>query len=127
MTTQISNLLNFSTFYGKVKNQPHSFKVAYKLAKLSEAIEKEVTFYRSELQKLLVQYAQIDNSGNFIPTSDGGGVMLKPETSMECNAKLTELMELEVEIPDVEFTFEDFDKVELTVDELRPAMMFIKE
>lgn len=127
MTTQISNILNFPTFYKKVKNQPHSFKVAYKLAKLSEAIEKEITFYQTELQKLLAQYAQIDNSGNYIPTADGQGVMLKPETSAECNARLTELMSLEVEIPDVEFTFEDFEKIELTVDELRPIMMFIKE
>ena len=127
MTTQISNLLNFSIFYGKVKNQSLTFKVAYKLAKLSEAIDKEVAFYQAELQKLLMQYAQIDENGSYVPTSDGQGVMLKPETSAECNTKLAELMALEVEIPDVEFTFEDFDKVELTVDELRPAMMFIKE
>ena len=127
MQLNMHQIVEFPSFFNKVKSQKLSFKVAYHLTMLAQEIDKHISFYQEKFRELLFEYGQKDDDGNLVPTTDGQGIQLKPETIDEAQAKLTELQELEVEIPDIKFSLEDFKSVELTTEEIYVIIPFIQE
>jgi hypothetical protein len=73
-----------------------------------------------------MEYGKKDANGNVIPTDDGQGVLLEEETMNEAYTKLSELRELDVELPDTKFSLDDFDKVEISPEEMMVIMPFIE-
>jgi hypothetical protein len=120
-------ITNFTTFYEAVKDSKLSIKTAYRLTKLTKAIENELGFYREKLQAIIKQYAQLDEEGKPIPTDDGAGVILRPETEADCYAAIYELQDIEVELPDIKFTFDEFEGTQLTIAQINTAMNFFEE
>lgn len=127
MQLQMQEIINFSVFYDVVKTQKVGIKTAYKLAQLSRAIETEMQFYREKLQSIILEYGQLDSNGLPIPTDDGGGVKLRAGVEAKCFSAIEELQSIEVTLPDIKFTFEEFENVELTVEEMNAAMPFWAE
>lgn len=127
MKLKMQEITNFTTFYEAVKDSKLSVRTAYRLTKLTKAIENELGFYREKLQAIIKQYAQLDESGNAIPTDDGAGVKLRPETEADCYAAIYELQEIEVELPDIKFTFDEFEDTQLTIAQINTAMNFFEE
>jgi hypothetical protein len=125
MTTKITTITDFPSFFTKVKSQKLPFKTSYKLTLLAQEIQKHVDFYQEQFRNLIMEYSKKDENGNPLPTSDGQGVLLVEETMSEAYAKLTELHDLDVELPDTKFSVDDFDKVELTPEEMLVIMPFI--
>ena len=124
---KISNLTNFSSFLNVVRTPKLPFKTAYKLSKLSKAIEDEVAFYREKMQELIDEYGQKDEDGNLVFIDNGQGIALKPETQAECHAKIAELEALDVELPDIKFSVDEFADTTLSLEELQPILPFIEE
>jgi hypothetical protein len=61
-----------------------------------------------------------------VPTEDGNGVKLLPETTNECYAKVGELAEMEIEISDkLILSVEELEKLELTPEEVTQILPFI--
>lgn len=127
MKLKMQDILNFTTFYEVVKDEKLSIKTAYRLTKLTKAIENELGFYREKLQAIINQYAQLDEAGKPIPTEDGAGVKLRPETEADCYAAIYELQDIEVELPDIKFTFDEFEGTQLTIAQINTAMNFFEE
>ena len=127
MKLKMQDILNFTTFYEVVKDEKLAIKTAYRLTKLTKAIENELSFYREKLQAIINQYAQLDEEGKPIPTEDGAGVKLRPETEADCYAAIYELQEIEIELPDIKFTFADFENTQLTIAEVNSAINFFEE
>ena len=127
MKLKMQDILNFTTFYEVVKDEKLAIKTAYRLTKLTKAIENELSFYREKLQAIINQYAQLDEEGKPIPTEDGNGFKLRPETETDCYAAIYELQEIEVELPDIKFTFDEFEGTQLTIAQINTAMNFFEE
>ena len=127
MKLKMQEITNFTIFYEAVKDSKLPIKTAYKLTKLTKAIESELSFYREKLQAIIKQYAQLDENGNAIPTDDGSGVKLRPETEADCYAAIYELQDIEVELPDIKFTFDEFEGTQLTIAQINTAMNFFEE
>lgn len=127
MKTKIYQIINFPAFYDKVKSQKLPFKIAYRLSLLASEIEKPINFYRQNYQKLLNEYGKKDEDGNFVPTSDGSGILLVEETAEEAQSKLHELTDLDIELPDIKFSIQDFDGIEITTEEAYIIMPFIED
>ena len=127
MKLKMQNILNFATFYEAVKDEKLAIKTAYRLTKLTKAIENELGFYREKLQAIINQYAQLDEEGKPIPTEDGAGVKLRPETEADCYAAIYELQDIEIELPDIKFTFDEFEGTQLTIAQINTAMNFFEE
>ena len=126
MTLKMHQIADFSSFFTKVKSQKLPFKTSYKLTLLAQEIEKHINYYQEQLRALLQEYGMKDEQGNLVPTEDGQGVKLIQETMNEAYAKLTELRELDVELPDTKFSPDDFDRVELSPEEMLVIMPFIE-
>ena len=126
MTTKITTITNFPSLFTKVKSQKLPFKTSYKLTLLAQEIQKHVDFYQEQFRNLIMEYSKKDEQGNPLPTKDGQGVLLAEETMSEAYAKLSELHDIDVELPDIKFSVDDFDKVELSPEEMLVIMPFIE-
>lgn len=123
----LSSILSFPNFYNQIRSNPLPFKTAHKLSKLSKAIEEEIGFYREKMTELVEQYAQKDDEGNYIYVNNGRDIALKPETMVECQTKIRELETMEIELPNIIFSVDEFENTTLTVDELQPILPFIED
>lgn len=110
--------LDFQDFYQKVKDQPLSIRLAYKLNKLNNRLNEEVEFYNAELYRALTTYAQTDESGNFIPNAEGTGYLIKDGLIAECHQKINDLQNLEIEGLDITFTLDELECLTITPAEL---------
>lgn len=126
MQLKMHQILDFPNFYALVKNQKITFKTSYRLAMLATEVEKQYNFYTEQFRALLIQYGQKDEKGNLVPTDDGQGVKLVQETMKECYAKVNELRDLDITLPDCCFSLDDFDGIELTPAEVNAIIPFIK-
>ena len=126
MTTKITAITDFPSFFTKMKSQKLPFKTSYNLTLLAQEIQKHVDFYQEQFRNLIMEYSKKDEQGNPLPTKDGQGVLLAEETMSEAYAKLSELHDIDVELPDTKFSVDDFDKVELSPEEMLVIMPFIE-
>jgi hypothetical protein len=120
-------LIDFPNFFEKVKNQPLSFKTSYRLTLLATEIEKHISFYQENFRNLLLTYGQKDENGELVRTEDGQGIKLIEDKIDECNTKIIELRELDVELPDIKFDIEEFGDVVLAPIEVYTIKPFIKD
>ena len=127
MTLKMYEIIDFPSFFEKVRNQKLSFKTSYRLTILAGEIEKHINFYQENFRNLLNTYGKKDENGNVMPTEDGQGIMLVEETIPEFNAKYNELRMLDVELPDVSFGVDEFGDTELTPMEVYMIKPFIKD
>ena len=127
MIIKISELLNFPAFYAVAKSTKLPLKTSYKLSKLNAAIDTELEFYRTKLQEIVGEFGEKDENGNPIPTEDGQGIKLKPGCEQDCLVRISELAAIEVNLPDLIFSLDDFGTLELSPDEMAAILPFIAE
>ena len=127
MQLKMYEIIDFPTFFEKVRTQKLSFKTSYRLTLLAQEIEKHINYYQEQFRNLLTEYGKKDEKGNLVPTQDGQGVLLAEQTMTEAYEKLVELRTLEVELPDTTFLVEDFENVEMSPQEMLVIMPFIKD
>lgn len=116
MTKQMSQIIHFSKFYSEVKTTKIPVKTAYKLNKLTNAINEHAAFYQEQIRNLLQDHAEKDAGGEYIYTNDNVGVMIKKESQQEFVGKVNELLTLDVELPDITFSIEEFGDIELSME-----------
>lgn len=127
MTLKMYQLTDFPSLFGKMKSQKLPFKTSYRLTILANEIQKHLDFYQENFRNLLMEYSKKDENGNPVPTSDGQGVLLVEETMNEAYAKLGELRDLDVDLPDYKFSPDMFGDIELTPVEMNVILPFIEE
>lgn len=126
MQIKMKDILGFSSFYNEVKSQKLSMKVSYNIARLAKAVEQELEFYREKFTAIIQEYGDKDENGNPIPIDDGG-IKIKPGFEHECYHAIDELQNLEVELPDVKFSIEDFGNVEIEPITVNLIIPFLEE
>lgn len=127
MQLKMQDILGYSAFYDAVVSQKMPFKTSYKLAKLSKAIETEISFYQEKLRKIIYEYGLLDEEGNPVLLENGEGIKLRPGVDKECNEAMSELQEIEVTIPDFNLTIEEMECLELTLTEMNYILPFLTE
>ena len=127
MTLKMYEIVDFPSFFEKVRNQKLSFKTSYRLTILAGEIEKHINFYQENFRNILTEYGQKDENGNLVQTDDGQGIKIIEDKIDECNAKIIELRNLDVELPDIKFSIDDFGDIALTPMEVYIIKPFIAE
>lgn len=127
MTIRMYEIINFNYFYNEIKTAKLPFKVLFKLSSLAKAIDEKTEFYREKIQEILHEYGEHDEQGNLIPTEDGNGIKLIPGSEAECSAKVNELQMIDVELPNISFTIEEFDGIEMTMEIFNLIRPFVIE
>jgi len=120
-------ILECKKFYNDIKEKKMPIKTAYKLNKLLNKLEEEAFFYQKKMTDLIREYGMIDENGDYLLTSDQQGVRIKPDKIQECEEKIRELSNLEIDAIDIKFTLEELDFFELSITEMEWLMPFIEE
>lgn len=106
----------------KSKNLP--IKTAYRLLKLAEFVATESDNYRNLFRQILDEYAEKKEDGSFVFSEDGTNVILKKDHIKEANEKVSELNQLEVDVP-YTFDLKEFENLEISLEDLAPLMDII--
>lgn len=106
----------------KSKNLP--IKTAYRLLKLAEFVATESDNYRNLFRQILDEYAEKNEDGSFVFSEDGTNVILQKDHIKEANEKVSELNQLEVDVP-YTFDLREFENLEISLEDLAPLMDII--
>ena len=101
------------------------FRLAYKVSKLSEKIEKDYLFFTEEVQKIIIKYAERDEKGEI--AFEGNNVKIQRDLIEQAEKDLKELDEVETEEIDVSFTLDELESLNIKPLEVSALMPFIKE
>jgi len=112
-------LVNSVQVLSKLNNAELPVKVSYKLAKNIKNIEKELSIYEEEKQKLINKYSEKDEEGKSKVNENGMINILDVEN---WNKDIKELLEIEVEINVEKINIDELAKSDL---KLTPAELIL--
>lgn len=118
MTVAIATAVKVYDFIEAHKDDNLSVKLAFKFAKIANALTADVTFFRQKYVEIIREYADINEDGSF---------KVKPESEADYVAKMEELIDLDVEIPDVNLTIDDFGDLTTSISEFSCMASLIHE
>ena len=119
-------ILDFSKVYNSIKDEKMSIKTAYKLNKLIKKLQEENNFYNIKFHEIIEQYADKNDQGEY-QYIDENSIKIKEGKEQECYKKVSELQNLEIEIPNITFSIEELGDINLTIDTVNMLMPFIEE
>lgn len=118
---------NVESLYSKISSRTDlSVASTYKLLKFFNKLKVDADFYREKLVEILNEYAERDDTGKAIVTENGQKIQIQPDKLEECEQKLQELAEIEIQEPEITFTLNEIPEG-LSVQEFNLLMPFIKE
>lgn len=129
MKLTINDLGEAMSSYQNINKEKFPVKTAYKLMRLFQDISKEVECYETVVKDTLMKYAKKDEEGNPIihKSEQGENVEIPKDLQEKCLKEINELGNSEVEIKDSFFTIEDFGDINVSLEELKGLIPFIKE
>lgn len=119
--------LSLRSLLVRLKTEKLSIKTAYKLMKLVEFFESEAKFYQDEFNTIIEKFGEKSEDGNYQFTEDNTGIKIIEGKENECQTVLDALQNIECAAPSIKFKIEEFENVDVTLDELSVLMPFIEE
>lgn len=108
-----------------LKDKKFNLQTQYKILKLVKAIEEEEEIMNQSVLKIANEYAEKDEIGNIIQNEDGG-IKIDQNRKNDLALALNNLNSAELQLPDIYFSLEEFEGLDLTLEELDAFMAFIK-
>ena len=128
MKVNFSKISQVKASCEKLKDIKMSIKTAYKLSKLSNLLDNEIAFYQEQYKKIIDLYAEKDENGNYkFIDENQQNIKIQSDKVKEASSAFEELQNLEVELPDIYFTLDEFEKIEVTPEDIGGIIDFIKE
>ena len=125
MKLNINQVLQIEELCEKFSNRVINARVAYKFAKLSKSIINDIDFYREQYNLYINEFGQKDNNGNFVMS--GNNIKIIPGLEEKCKQKFNELNSLEVELPEIKFSLDELESIDMTMKDILVLDPFIEE
>lgn len=122
----IITLINTARIFEQFAQTKISSKLAYKIMKLCKSVAVEEEFYNTKRNEIIDMYAIKDENGN-VAITDDGIIKIVPDKISEANAAMQELNSIEVEAPNIKFTLDELEGLELSVADMFALDAFIEE
>lgn len=126
MVYNSGNLYALKALLDKIKKLHFSVQTQYKFLKIARVTQGEIDIFEQQKQSLIESYAEFDKDGKLI-VSDNGGIKIKEECLQECIDKINEINALQVTFPDIYFSLDELEPLDLTLEELELLEPFIKD
>ena len=108
-----------------LKDKSFNLQTQYKILKLVKAIEEEDELMNQSVLKIANEYAAKDEDGKTVITEDGG-IKIDENKKAELALALDGLNAAKLQLPDIYFSLEEFEGLNLTLEELDAFIAFIK-
>lgn len=99
--------------------------IQYKFIKIRKAIKEEEEIYQEQIKLNCEPYFEKDQFGNPI-MNEQGGFKISSEKINECYLLMHQMNSLDIQIPDIYFSLDELEKLDLTLGELSLLEPFIK-
>ena len=98
---------------------------AYKLIKFLKHTDTDELFLNEKLREIIIRYARKDEGGEYI-FDENKGICLKPDYIEDARKEITELENVEIEIP-FRFSLEEFTWLKISMSEIYTLDGLIEE
>lgn len=105
--------------------QKLAFNLSYKIMKLLTSLENDIKFYNQKVQELLDNYAKKDEEGKYI--ENNGSISIQEDKFQEFQKAYQEIQECEIELPNIKFTMEELNNLEISPKEAYALKSIIEE
>lgn len=121
----ISNCIELDNIAAKLQQQHLPIRTLYKLSRLFQAIKKPVQNYREALAKVIRECGELDEAGKL--KVEEGNYQIKPDKRDEFQEQVSSLLGWKVDVPDISFSAEELEGLDLSLSEFQEFLPFIKE
>ena len=126
MKIKMFQVFKILDIYVRVKELRVPARVAYKFNRLCADLEKDSKFYDEEVNKIVQQYGEREEDGSLKKTGDGG-IQIKKEQIEIAQKEINDLYNLEIDAPDIHFSFDELDGLQLSIEDFNTMLPFITE
>ena len=124
MIIKRTDLPILTNVFSRISELKFNINTQYKLLKMKKAIAEEEEIYLKQLEALK-EYCVKDENGQFI-TNKNGGYQIDETKAEECGKLVQEINAIQIQVPDIYFTIEELEPLDLTFNELEAFDSFIK-
>ena len=110
----------------KLRDKNFNISTQYKFIQIAKALENEQDILQEQISSLIIDYGERDEQEHLIQ-DESKGIKIKKEYLKECSQKIYDIYELNIQMPDIYFSFDELDSLNLTFGELELLEPFIKE
>lgn len=107
------DIVNSVPVFEQVVGQEINGKLAFKVARLVRELDKELKLFHEERTKLIQHYAEKDENGE-IKVDENSNAMIPDDSIMECNQKIQELLDTNIEVNADKIPMELLDKLSIS-------------
>lgn len=125
---KLVNTIEYLNIRDTLINKKLPIKTSYKFSRFFNQLENEAKFFNETLQKIVDEYGQRDENGEFILTSDKQGVKIKEDKLEECMSKIDELSNVEAHLEyEPVFSLDELEGLDLEMKYIDLLMPYISE
>lgn len=127
MKLKMLQVLTMKSVFSKLVNERMPVRLAYKISKIVEAIDKESLFYQTELDKLIAEFSEKGEDGEYLTDESGKTILIVPEHLEHVRGRIAELEDLDVDFPDQKIGLDELEKFNFTVLEFNSLIPILEE
>lgn len=120
-------LLQIGYFIKSIKEKGTNCEIntKYKLLKLERLLKDEFEITNMLLNELSLKYIELDEKGQPI-VNEEGAMKIQSDKTFQLNKELAEFYTFKIQIPEFFFSLDEFEKAEVSWEELESLIPFIK-
>ena len=126
MKITIYQLISTLNIEKELFTQKLPIRTAYNLSKIFARAREELKFYQEKFKEIVNQYGEKDENGNLI-FLENENVSIPKDKIEECQKEITDLQNLELEIPDYSISLDSLEAIKISLDEISILLPFICE
>lgn len=120
---KLKELIQLRQILGALANQKMSIKSSYSIARFISQTNDAEVIYNQKIQELINEFGDRDQQNKF-KTDENGSISIKEGKEQECNDKIAEIDNFEIDVPQLTISEKDIDNLDSKI-ELTPAELFI--
>ncbi len=120
---KLKELIQLRQILGALANQKMSIKSSYSIARFISQTNDAEIIYNQKIQELINEFGDRDQQNKF-KTDENGSISIKEGKEQECNDKIAEIDNFEIDVPQLTISEKDIDNLDSKI-ELTPAELFI--
>ena len=122
---KINNIVYARNVFQKIKDEKIPVKLAWKVVKFLNKTDESVKFYGEKFKGIVDEFSQKDENGS--PITNGNGFTIIKGKESDCSKAIKELNELEVDKPEIIFTLDELDCLQMSISDMDAISEFIEE
>lgn len=121
----INTFLSLISLLTSLAQTPLPIRTSYSIAKFLSSTKEDYSFFQSRLSDFLQTYVARDENNQPIRSSNGAGYVIQPDKREEGIRAMNEIMNFEIETPELKIYYDDIKDIELSPKDLMVLMPYI--